>query len=88
MRGGRETAGREALLEALKCRRYTRARLSRLLTHALLGVTQAELEGEETEKTTRRCEIILQDALDQYHEDTGRTATVDVVLYGHDAEKQ
>ena len=52
------------------------------------ALTQAELEGEETEKTTRSCEIILQDALDQYHEDTGRTATVDVVLYGHDAEKQ
>ena len=52
------------------------------------ALTQAELEGEETEKTTRRCEIILQDALDQSHEDTGRTATVDVVLYGHDAEKQ
>ena len=32
----RKTSGREALLEAMKCRRYTRARLSRLLTHALL----------------------------------------------------
>ena len=33
----REAPGREALLEELKCKRYTRARLSRLLTHALLG---------------------------------------------------
>ena len=41
----RETAGREALLEALKCRRYTRARLSRLLTHALLGVDRALVEA-------------------------------------------
>ncbi len=32
---------REALLDALKCKRYTRARLSRLLVHALLGVTEA-----------------------------------------------
>ena len=32
---------REALLNALKCKRYTRARLSRLLAHALLGVTEA-----------------------------------------------
>ena len=41
----RETAGREALLEALKCKRYTRARLSRLLTHALLGLTQADVDA-------------------------------------------
>ena len=32
----REASGRESLLEALKCKRYTRARLSRMLTHALL----------------------------------------------------
>lgn len=40
----RETDGREALLEALKCRRYTRARLSRMLSQALLGITQSELD--------------------------------------------
>ena len=34
----RETAGREALLQALKCKRYTWARLSRMLTHALIGM--------------------------------------------------
>ena len=39
----REVSSREALLEALKCRRYTRARLSRLLTHALLGFDRALL---------------------------------------------
>ena len=39
----REASGREALLEALKCKRYTWARLSRLLTHALLGMTQDEV---------------------------------------------
>lgn len=37
----REASGREALLDALKCKRYTRARLSRTLTHALLGVDAA-----------------------------------------------
>jgi len=31
---------REALLTALKCKRYTHARLSRLCAHALLGVTK------------------------------------------------
>ena len=41
----RETPDRETLLDALKCKRYTRARLSRLLLHALLGITQAELEA-------------------------------------------
>lgn len=37
----RECGGREALLAALKCKRYTRARLSRLLAHALLGMDGA-----------------------------------------------
>ena len=41
----RETSGREALLEALKCKRYTRARLSRLLTHALLDMDRALIEA-------------------------------------------
>lgn len=34
-----EAASAEALLDALKCKRYTRARLSRLTAHALLGLT-------------------------------------------------
>jgi len=41
----RETSGREALLDALKCKRYTRARLSRTLTHALLGIDRAALKA-------------------------------------------
>ncbi len=41
----REAPGREALLDALKCKRYTRARLSRILTHALLGVDRALVEA-------------------------------------------
>ena len=41
----REAASREALLDALKCKRYTRARLSRLLAHALLGVDRALVEA-------------------------------------------
>ena len=36
-----ECPSREALLDALKCKRYTRARLSRLLAHAMLGATDA-----------------------------------------------
>ena len=39
----REASGREALLEALKCKRYTRARLSRMLTHALIGIDRTAL---------------------------------------------
>ncbi len=34
----RAASGREALLDGLKCKRYTRARLSRMLTYALLGL--------------------------------------------------
>ena len=41
----REMPGREALLEALKCKRYTRARLSRTLTHALLGMDRALVDA-------------------------------------------
>lgn len=36
----RQTTDRENLLEALKTKRYARARLSRLCTHGLLGVTE------------------------------------------------
>jgi len=36
----RETGTAEALLEALKCKRYTHVRLSRMLAHGLLGMTQ------------------------------------------------
>ena len=35
---------REELLDALKCKRYTRARLSRILACALLGLTNALAE--------------------------------------------
>lgn len=41
----REVSEREALMEALKCKRYTRARLSRMLTHALLGIDRSALKA-------------------------------------------
>ena len=41
----RTASDREALLSQMKCKRYTRARLSRLLTHALIGLKQADLEA-------------------------------------------
>ena len=41
----RECTGREELLQRMKCKRYTRARLSRLLTHALLGIDRSLLEA-------------------------------------------
>lgn len=41
----RETGTREQLLEALKCKRYTHARLSRMLAHALMGMTQDLIEN-------------------------------------------
>lgn len=42
----RAAAGREALLSLAKTRRYSYARLSRLCTHALLGITQEQLLQE------------------------------------------
>ena len=41
----REAESRDALLEALRCRRYTQARLSRVLTQALIGLTRAAVEA-------------------------------------------
>lgn len=41
----RQATNRESLLDALKTKRYARARLSRLCTHGLLGVTQELLEA-------------------------------------------
>ena len=49
----REASGREALLEALKCKRYTRARLSRLLTHALLGLDRQLAEAIQMPRYAR-----------------------------------
>lgn len=39
-RCAQDAGSREALLDALKCKRYTHARLSRLLAHAMLGITR------------------------------------------------
>ena len=44
-RACRAAATREGLLEALKCKRYTRARLSRMLTHAALGMTREMVDA-------------------------------------------
>lgn len=40
VRFSREAASQEELIESLKCRRYTRARIARLCAHALLGLTR------------------------------------------------
>ena len=44
-RCAQEAAGREELLEALKCKRYTRARLSRICACALLKLTKSMVES-------------------------------------------
>ena len=49
----REASGRDALLEALKCKRYTYARLSRMLTHALIGVDGALTRSVPTPRYAR-----------------------------------
>lgn len=41
----REAASREELIERVKCKRYTRARLSRIMTYALLHLTRELSEG-------------------------------------------
>ncbi len=44
-KAARRAAPREAILALAGTRRYTHARLDRMLTHALLGVTQADCEA-------------------------------------------
>lgn len=44
-RCAQEASGREELLEALKCKRYTRARLSRICACALLKMTKSTVES-------------------------------------------
>ena len=44
-KAARQTAPREAMLTLAGTRRYTHARLNRMLTHALLGVTQEDLDA-------------------------------------------
>ena len=39
------TVSREALIDAVKTRRYTRGRISRALCHGVMGVTKADLPG-------------------------------------------
>ena len=58
------------------------------ITVTFYALTQKEIGKEETAETKTRCEVIMQDALDQYHKDTGRTASTEVIIYGHDAEKK
>ena len=58
------------------------------ITVTYYALTKAEIEGEEAEECTERCNIIMQQAIDQYQKDTGKTAKVDVLIYGHDEEKK
>ena len=53
VRCAEDCGSRETLLSALKCKRYTHARLSRLCAHALLGLTQ-ELAASHPEPTYAR----------------------------------
>ncbi len=58
------------------------------ITVTYYALTRAEIEGEEAQECTEHCNIIMQEAVDQYKKDTGKTAKVDVVIYGHDEEKK
>ncbi len=46
LRAAQIATSREALLSLVKCKRYTRARLSRVLTQTFLGITKVLTEGE------------------------------------------
>ncbi|MBR2570611.1 MAG: nucleotidyltransferase family protein [Clostridia bacterium] len=47
-RSAQQACSREALLQAIKCKRYTMARLNRILTYAMLGITQELAEHYQT----------------------------------------
>jgi len=48
-----QACSREELLETLKTKRYARARLSRLCTHALLDITQEFLKEHPSPESVR-----------------------------------
>ena len=52
-RAASEAFDRESLIEKLKCKRYTRARLNRLCAHAMLGLTRALAERHPTPEYAR-----------------------------------
>ena len=58
------------------------------VTVAYYALTKKEIEGAETEKITQHCEIIMEEAVDQYYQDTGKMAKVEVTIYGINEEKQ
>jgi len=76
----RETGSREALLEAMKCKRYTYARLSRLLTHALLGVTQAMTEAHQAPAYARL--IGMRAGAEPLLKELGRRARLPIESHG------
>lgn len=53
LRCAREAASQAELMDMLKCKRYTHARLSRLCAHAMLGMTQQLLERNPTPSYVR-----------------------------------
>lgn len=73
----RETAGREALLNAMKCKRYTHARLSRLLAHALLGVRKDDLNACPLPPYARL--LGVRDSADALLTELKRRATIPIV---------
>ena len=58
----RETGTFAQLLEAMKCKRYTHARMSRLIAHALLGMTQTLTDSHPVPEYARIIAV---------HEDAG-----------------
>ena len=73
----REKGSREELLEAMKCKRYTHARLSRMLTHALLGMTQVMVDSHPVPEYARV--IAMHEAAGSLLKELSERASIPVV---------
>ena len=52
------------------------------------ALTQSEIDELEVQRIMKRCSVIMNDAVEQYKADTGKTATVEVTIFGSDAGKK
>ncbi len=59
-----------------------------LITVTYYALTQAEIDQLEMQRVMGRCSVIMNEALEQYQKDTGKTAAAELAIRGHDAGKE
>jgi hypothetical protein len=59
-----------------------------IITVNYYTLTQAEIDQLEMQRVMGRCSVIMNEALEQYQKDTGKTATAELAIRGSDAGKE